>query len=264
VRDFETEERDRVSLKLPESADLLVSAVSAVNPRTIVVLATGGPVTMPWLGSAAAVVQTYFGGQEQGSALADVLWGDVTPQGKLTMTYPTSEHAVPPSPVNPWDGIADPNITYSEGVNVGYKGYDAAGIAPQFPFGYGLSYTTFAYSQLVVHAPNAHASRLEKVQVEFRLPNTGQRPGTETTEVYVGLPASTGEPPKRLVGYAQVSLAPGGSAIVHLKIDPAAANHPLSYFDEATHAWLTPPGTYRVFVGTSERDAPLSETFTVG
>jgi beta-glucosidase len=264
VRDFETEERDRVSLKLPESADLLVSAVSAVNPRTIVVLATGGPVTMPWLGSAAAVVQTYFGGQEQGSALADVLWGDVTPQGKLTMTYPTSEHAVPPSPVNPWDGIADPNITYSEGVNVGYKGYDAAGIAPQFPFGYGLSYTTFAYSQLGVHAPNAHASRLEKVQVEFRVTNTGQRPGTETAEVYVGLPASTGEPPKRLVGYAQVSLAPGGSAIVHLKIDPAAANHPLSYFDEATHAWLTPPGTYRVFVGTSERDTPLSETFTVG
>src|SRR6266566_3293690 len=111
VRDFETEERDRVSLKVPQSADLLVSAVSAVNPRTIVVLATGGPVTMPWLGSVAAVVQTYFGGQEQGSALADVLWGDVTPQGKLTMTYPTSERAVPPSPVNPWDGIADPNIT---------------------------------------------------------------------------------------------------------------------------------------------------------
>ena len=180
------------------------------------------------------------------------------------MTYPTSEQAVPPSPVNPWDGIADPTITYSEGLNVGYKGYDAADIAPQFPFGYGLSYTTFAYSQLGVHAPNAHASRLEKVQVEFRVTNTGQRPGTETAEVYVGLPASTGEPPKRLVGYAQVSLAPGGSAIVHLKIDPAAANHPLSYFDEATHAWLTAPGTYRVFVGTSERDTPLSGTFTVG
>src|SRR6266851_4420329 len=210
VRDFETEERDRVSLKLPESADLLVSAVSAVNPRTIVVLATGGPVIMPWLGSAAAVVQTYFGGQEQGSALADVLWGDVTPQGKLTMTYPASEQAVPPSPVNPWDGIADPNITYSEGVNVGYKGYDAAGIAPQFPFGYGLSYTTFAYSQLGVHAPNAHASQLEKVQVEFRVTNTGQRAGTETAEVYVGLPASTGEPGARRLGNRAPQDRPGG------------------------------------------------------
>jgi beta-glucosidase len=96
VRDFETEERDRVSLKLPQSADQLISAVSAANPHTVVVLASGGPVTMPWLGSVGAVVQTYFGGQEQGRALADVLWGDVTPQGKLTVTFPTSEQATPP------------------------------------------------------------------------------------------------------------------------------------------------------------------------
>ena len=162
MRDFETEERDRVSLKLPQSADQLISAVSAVNPNTVVVLATGGPVTMPWLGSVAAVVQTYFGGQEQGSALADVLWGDVTPQGKLTVTYPTSEQAVPPGLTNPWDGIADPNLAYSEGVNVGYKGYDRAGIDPLFPFGYGLSYTSFRYGKLAVHTPDPHAARLEE------------------------------------------------------------------------------------------------------
>ncbi len=264
VRDFETEERDRVSLKLPQSADLLVSAVSAVNPHTVVVLATGGPVTMPWLGSVAAVAQTYFGGQEQGSALADVLWGDATPQGKLTVTYPTSEQATPPGPANPWDGIASPDLVYSEGVNVGYKGYDAAGIAPLFPFGYGLSYTTFGYSRLGAHAPNWHAARLETVQVEFRVTNTGRRAGTETAEVYVGLPASAGEPPKRLVGYAQVALAPGRSAIVHLEIDPTAANHPLSYFDEATHQWRLAAGTYRVYVGGSERDTPLAATFRVG
>jgi len=263
VRDFETEERDRVSLKLPQSADLLVSAVSAVNPNTVVVLATGGPVTMPWLGSVGAVVQTYFGGQEQGSALADVLWGDASPQGKLTVTYPSSEQAMPPVPANPWDGIASPDITYSEGVHVGYKGYDVAGITPLFPFGYGLSYTTFGYSQLGVHAPNWHATRLEKVQVEFRVTNTGHRAGTETAEVYVGLPASTGEPPKRLVGYAQVTLEPGRSTIVHLKIDPAAPNHPLSYFDEATHEWRLAAGTYRLYVGSSERETPLSATFRV-
>jgi beta-glucosidase len=267
VRDFESEERDRVSLKLPQSADLLVSAVSAVNPHTVVVLATGGPVTMPWLGSVEAVVQTYFGGQEQGPALADVLWGDATPQGKLTVTYPTSEQAMPPGPANPWDGIANPDITYSEGVDVGYKGYDVAGITPLFPFGYGLSYTTFGYSRLGVHAPNRHAARHEKVQVEFRVRNTGHRDdhraSTETAEVYVGLPASTGEPPKRLVGYAQVTLAPGRSAIVHLKIDPSAPNHPLSYFDEATHQWRLAAGTYRVYVGSSERDTPLSATFRV-
>jgi beta-glucosidase len=264
VRDFETEERDRVSLKLPQSADLLVRAVSAVNPRTVVVLATGGPVTMPWLGSVAAVVQTYFGGQEQGSALADVLWGDVTPQGKLTVTYPRSEQAMPPGPANPWAGIASPDIPYSEGVNVGYKGYDVAGIPPLFPFGYGLSYTTFGYSRLAVHAPNRHAARLNKVHVIFRVTNTGRRTGTETAQVYVGLPAGTGEPPKRLVGYAQVTLPPGGSAIVHLKIDPAAPNHPLSYFDQATHRWRLAAGTYRVYVGSSERDTPLSATFQVG
>jgi beta-glucosidase len=264
VRDFETEERDRVSLKLPQSADQLISAVSSVNPHTVVVLATGGPVTMPWLSSVPAVVQTYFGGQEQGRALADVLWGDVTPQGKLTVTYPTSEQATPPGPQNPWNGIASPNINYSEGIDVGYKGYDVAGIDPLFPFGYGLSYTTFGYSQLGVHAPNSHASRLEKVQIEFRVRNTGHRTGTETAEVYVGLPASTGEPPKRLVGYKQVTLAPGRSAIVHLKIDPAAPNHPLSYFDDASHSWQMAPGEYRIYVGTSERDTPLTGTFNIG
>jgi beta-glucosidase len=195
VRDFETEERDRVSLKLPQSADQLISALSAANPYTVVVLASGGPVTMPWLGSVAAVVQTYFGGQEQGRALADVLWGDVTPHGKLTVTYSTSEQATPPGPQNPWNGIASPDITYSEGVDVGYKGYDVAGITPIFPFGYGLSYTTFDYSQLGVHVPNPNASRLEKVQIEFRVTNTGQRTGTETAQVYLGLPASTARRP---------------------------------------------------------------------
>ena len=182
----------------------------AVNPRTVVVLATGGPVTMPWLGSAAAVVQNYFGGQEQGSSLADVLCGDVTPQGKLTMTYPTQRARGSDRPGRtPGTASPTPTSRTARASNVGYKGYRREGIPPQFPFGYGLSYTTFAYSQLGVHAPNAHASRLEKVQVEFRVTNTGQRPGTETAEVYVGLPASTGEPPKRLVGCAQVSLAPG-------------------------------------------------------
>lgn len=264
VRDFESEERDRVSLKLPQSADQLIKAVSAANPHTVVVLATGGPVTMPWLGSVDAVLQTYFGGQEQGRALADVLWGDATPQGKLTVTYPAGEQSVPPGPQNPWNGIASPDIVYSEGVAVGYKGYDVAGINPLFSFGYGLSYTTFGYSHLQVHAPSEHASHVEKVQIAFRVQNTGHRTGTETAQVYLGLPARTGEPPKRLVGFEQVTLAPGHSAIVHIKIDPEAPNHPLSYFDETAHAWRIAAGEYRVYVGTSERDTPLTGTFDVG
>lgn len=263
VRDFETEERDRVSLKLPQSADQLISAVSAANPNTVVVLATGGPVTMPWLGSVAAVVQTYFGGQEQGSALAEVLWGDVSPQGKLTVTYPRTEQAIPPGLTNPWVGIADPDIVYREGINVGYKGYDKAGIEPLFPFGYGLSYTSFRYDRLAVHTPNPHAARLEKVHVTFRLRNVGARTGTETAQVYVGLPGGTGEPPKRLVGYAQVTLARGASGSVHITIDPAAPTHPLSYYDTALHQWRIAPGTYRIYVGTSERDTQLTATFTI-
>jgi len=218
---------------------------------------------MPWFGSVDAVVQTYFGGQAQGSALADVLWGDVTPQGKLTVTYPTSEQAVPPGLTNPWAGIADPDIVYSEGVNVGYKGYDRAGIDPLFPFGHGLSYTSFEYSRLAVHTPDRPAARLNKVHVSFRVSNIGRRSGTETAQVYLGLPAGTGEPSKRLVGYAQVTLRAGRSANVRLKIDPAAPSHPLSYFDAARHQWRIAPGTYGVYVGTSERDTPLTATFTV-
>ena len=143
--------------------------MSAVNPHTVVVLATGGPVTMPWLGSVAAVVQTYFGGQEQGSALADVLWGDVTPQGKLTVTYPTSEQATPPGPRTP--GTASPAQTSptARAWTSATRATTSPASHPLFPFGYGLSYTTFGYSQLGVHAPNPHASRLEKVQVEFRV-----------------------------------------------------------------------------------------------
>jgi beta-glucosidase len=166
--------------------------------------------------------------------------------------------------VNPWTGIANPDIVYREGVNVGYKGYDVAGTRPLFPFGFGLSYTTFGYSRLAVHAPNEHAARLKKVHVQFRVTNTGRREGTETAQVYLGLPAATGEPPKRLVGYVKVTLAAGRASVARLTIDPAAPNHPLSYFDQATHRWRLAAGTYRVYVGTSERDTPLSATFRVG
>jgi beta-glucosidase len=209
------------------------------------------------------VVQTYFGGQAQGAALADVLWGDVTPQGKLTVTYPRSEQAIPPTITNPWDGINDPNIVYRDGINVGYKGYDVAGIEPLFPFGHGLSYTTFGYHDLAVQAPNPYAARLNHVHVSFRVTNTGDRTGTETAQVYLGLPASTGEPPKRLAGYAQVTLDAGKTATVGITIDPSASTHPLSYFDAASGQWRIAAGTYRLYVGTSERNTPLTATFTI-
>jgi beta-glucosidase len=256
VRDFESEEPDRVSLKLPQSADQLVRAVAAANPRTVVVLATGGPVTMPWLSSVAGVVQTYFGGQAQGAALADVLFGDVNPSGRLPVTYPARQSDVPVA--NPWDRQNNLNVVYREGIDIGYKAYEKAGITPLFPFGYGLSYTQFAFD--TVRSPLATVRPDGSVQVRLRVTNTGSRSGTETVQVYLGLPARTGEPPKRLVGFARVSLAPGQTRTVQFTIRAGSATHPLSYYDTASHAWVTAPGSYRVYVGDSSQNTPLQES----
>jgi hypothetical protein len=259
---IEGEARDRVSLHLPQSDDQLIQAVSAANPHTIVVLANSGPVTMPWLNKVGAVVQTYFGGQEQGAALARVLWGDVNPSGKLTITYPTSETAVPAGITSPWDTVDDLNVTYGEGINVGYKAYDRAGIDPLFPFGHGLSYTTFGYSGLQV-APTGDPATAP-IHVRFTVANTGSRSGAEAAQVYLGLPASTGEPPKRLVGYDKVEIPAGQSRDVDVVIDPQDSTHPLGYFDTRQNRWTIAPGTYTVYVGGSERSTPLVGSFTVG
>jgi beta-glucosidase len=261
VRTFETEERDRVSLKLPQSANRLIRAVAAANPRTIVVLASGGPVTMPWLDSVEGVVQTYFGGQAQGAALADVLFGDVNPSGRLPLTYPRSERAVPVA--NPWHHFADLDVVYREGVHVGYKAYDRAGIKPLFPFGYGLTYTRFAYTNL--RSPKARVDAHRRVVgVRFRVTNIGERKGTETAQVYVRLPSSTGEPPKRLVGVAKVTLGPHKSRVVDVRIRPHSSTHPLSYYAAGRQRWTIASGTYRVYVGASSRDIRLQDAFYIG
>jgi beta-glucosidase len=261
VRTYESEQRDRVSLHLPQSADELIEAVAAANPHTIVVLANSGPVTMPWLGDVPAVVETYFGGQEQGAALAHVLWGDVDPSGKLTVTYPTSETAVPVGVNNPWATSDSLNVLYGQGISVGYKGYDNAGITPLFPFGYGLSYTGFGYSDLSV-TPTGNPAN-SPISVQFQITNTGQQAGSEVAEVYLGLPAATGEPPRRLVGFTKVSIAPGGTASAQVTINPNDGTHPLGYYDTDLAKWVVAPGTYTVSVGGSERSTPLVGSFTV-
>jgi beta-glucosidase len=257
---IEGEAHDRLSLKLPQGADQMIEAVSEANPNTIVVLANAGPVTMPWVNKVDAVVETYYGGQAQGAALARVLWGDVNPSGKLTMTYPTSEEDLPPGIESPYAGADDVDVVYGEGVNVGYKGYQAAGITPLFPFGYGLSYSKFKYSDLTVSATNPAQS---PTRVRFQITNTGKLDGDEVAQVYLQLPSSTGEQ-KRLVGYSRVSTKAGQSTTVEVTIDPKAATHPLGYFDAASDSWMIAPGTYRVEVGASSRSTPLRATFTVG
>jgi beta-glucosidase len=261
VRDFESEERDRVSLKLPQSADQLISAVAAVNPRTIVVLASGGPVTMPWLHSVAGVVQTYFGGQAQGAAVADVLFGDVNPSGRLPLTYPASESSVPIA--NPWAGTADLNVRYSEKLNVGYKAYDSTGTKPLFPFGFGLTYSSFRYDRVGTH-PARFDRASGTLHVTFRLTNTGTRTATETAQVYVGLPSRVGEPKRRLAGYDQVTLAAGASTVVDIAVSASASTHPLSYYDVAAQRWVMPRGDYRVYVGGSAGEQPIQANFHIG
>jgi beta-glucosidase len=260
VRTYESEQRDRRSLKLPESADQLITAVRAANPHTVVVLANSGPVTMPWLASVSSVVETYFGGQEQGAALARVLWGDVNPSGKLTVTYPRSETEVPPTLRNPLENFATLDVVYGEGVNVGYKGYARYGITPLFPFGYGLSYTTFDYSGLSISAPQPATA---PIHVQFTVHNTGNRAGNEATQVYLQLPSATGEP-TRLVGFAKVTVPASGSSQVDVTIDPTAPTHPLGWYDPTTNRWQITPGTYQIHVGSSSQQLLLTGSFSVG
>jgi beta-glucosidase len=243
---------DRPNLSLEGNGDALIAAVAAANPNTVVVLETGSAVDMPWLADVKAVVAAWYPGQQQGTALARLLYGDANFTGKLPMTFPRSLADTPTPSAAQYPGVVSANIRqvpYSEGLKVGYKWYDSQNIEPLFPFGYGLSYTSFAYSGLQVSG---------RLHVRFTVRNTGSRTGTETPQLYLTLPASTGEPGKRLVGFDQVTLRPGQATTVEFTADPGSAQHPLSYWNTATHAWTIDPGPYGVQVGRSSRDLPLS------
>ncbi len=261
VRDYRNEHADLPSLTLSNEQDLLIQVIAAANPRTIVVLATGGPALMPWLDQVPAVLESWYGGQEQGNALADILFGDVTPSGKLPVTFPRSDHDTPVSRPSQYAGLDGLVAHYSEGLGVGYRGYDQFGIEPLFPFGYGLSYTSFAYTQLQLEPRTTDGIRL--IQVHFTVSNTGTRVGSEVAQVYLGLPASTSEPPKRLVGWAKVELEPGETREITVILDPNATLHPLSYWNVNTNGWETASGDYQVYVATSSRDIRLTDTLRV-
>jgi beta-glucosidase len=207
ARTFESEEMDRPDLRLPNEQDVLIRAVAAANPRTIVVLMTGGPVeTASWESGTPAILQAWYTGQEQGNAIARVLFGDVNPTGKLPLTFPRSEKHTPVATPEQYPGV-DGAVHYSEGIFVGYRGYDRLGIQPQYPFGHGLSYTTFVYADLQLTPETTDGTW--RVQVSFAVTNTGSCAGTETAQVYLGLPVAAGQPSKRLVGWARVPLGPG-------------------------------------------------------
>jgi beta-glucosidase len=261
VRDYRNEHADLPSLTLSNEQDLLVRAVVATNPRTIVVVASGGPVLMPWIDQVPAVLVSWYGGQEQGNALADVLFGDVNPSGKLPITFPRSEQDTPVSEPSQYAVRDDFIAHFSEGLAVGYRGYDQFGIEPLFPFGYGLSYTSFAYDRLHVVPETTEGSG--PIQVSFAVTNTGAHAGAEVAQIYLGLPESIGEPPRRLVGWAKVEFAPGETREVAVTLDPKATSQPLSYWDVKTNGWEIAGGDYHVHVGASSRDIRLTDTLRV-
>jgi beta-glucosidase len=256
---YENEQRDRGSLTLPNDQDQLIRAVAAVNSNTIVVLGVGGPVTMPWLRQVPAVLDSFYAGQEQGNAIADVLFGDVNPSGKLPITFPRDEAQPKELGIeNPWDTIDDLTVPFSEGVFMGYRGYDEKDLEPLFPFGHGLSYTRFAYRKLQVRSSGGASGT---VRVQFRLRNRGRRTGAEAVQVYVGkLPTSVPTPPRRLAGFTKVTLDPRESSRVRVTLDRRA----LSYYDETQNAWVTPRGRVPIYVGSSSRDIRLTGTVNVG
>ncbi len=257
VNQWESEGMDLPNLSLPNNQDALVEAVAAANPKTIVVLETGSAALMPWIDKVSGVVEAWYPGNRGAQAVANILFGEVNPSAKLPITFPLDEADQPPPGI-----IAPPpgkridellkapifDVKYTEGFVVGYKWYDAQHKKVLFPFGYGLSYTTFSYSGLNV-APDG-------TSVSFTVKNTGDRAGDEVAEVYAGLPAGHGEPPKRLVGWSKVPLKAGESKQVTVTIDPLY----LKIYDEGSDSWKLAPGTYKFMVGASSRDLPLTQT----
>lgn len=256
-----SEDMDLKNLSLPDQQDLLIEQVASANPHTIVVLESGTAVTMPWHDKSAAILEAWYPGSKGAEAVANILFGVVNPSAKLPMTFPRSESDLPhpkmviPSPADLGPaavmrtGVAKPTfeVRYDEGLKVGYKWYDAEKKPVLFPFGFGLSYTSFAYSNLRV-TPG------KEVVVTFSLKNTGSRTGDEVAQVYAALPASADEPPKRLVGWSKVHLNAGESTDVSVSIDPRF----LSIYNETKDNWELVPGSYSFMAGGSSQDLPLT------
>ncbi|MFV3126614.1 beta-glucosidase [Niveispirillum sp. KHB5.9] len=238
---------DAYDLSLPQGQDELIRAVTAANPNNIVVLQTGGPVLMPWLDQAGAVVSAWYSGQKGGEAIADVLTGKTNPSGRLPVTFPASLDQYPRRDLPGW-GLPKKqqfDVVYDEGADVGYRRFAALGMKPLFPFGHGLSYTTFAYDKLRVKGGDT-------LTVSFQVTNTGKLAGKDAPQVY--LTGAGGQKLQRLIGFDKVDLKPGESRTVTVKADPRL----LANFDEAGRQWRVAGGTYQVTVGASAESVTLS------
>jgi beta-glucosidase len=268
VTQWMSEGQDSATLSLPDKQDDLVAAVAAANPNTIVVLETGGPVSMPWASSVKGILESWYPGIGGGQAIANLIFGRVNPSGKLPVTFAASDADLPHPRVtgltekttnNGADAAGSRNqlrnfpVDYNvEGMAVGYRWFQEKNKQPLFPFGFGLSYTRFAYSDLVV-------ARSAAIYVTFTLRNTGAQAGDEIAEVYVTLPSSADEPFRKLAGWKRVSLAPGASQTVTIPIDPLY----LSTYSTTDKKWTRPAGEFLLEVGGSSADLPLHHTISL-
>ncbi len=245
--EVESEGFDRASLALPGRQDELVRRVAAANPRTVVVVNSGAPVLLPWADDVAAVLLSWFPGQEFGNALADVLMGETEPGGRLPMTWPATEEGLP-SP-RPADGV----LTYAEGLFIGYRGYDRDSRAPLFPFGHGIGYTTWSYESITVDCDVPAARGPGAVSVCVGVRNTGSRRGREVVQVYASRPGSAVErPAKWLAGFAAVDADPGETVTVGILIPERALQH------WTGGTWATEPGPFTLSAGPSSASLPLT------
>ncbi len=272
--DTESEAADRAGLNLPSAQDELISAVAAANPHTVVVIDAGAPVAMPWLNQVAAVLDAWYPGESNGAALASVLFGHTDPSGHLPVTFPQSLAQVPASSPSQFPGV-NGQVDYSEGINVGYRYYDANHETPVFPFGYGLSYTTFKFSRLNVSpravrnaTSNSGASSCHcngqstpEVIVSAIVTNTGRVAGADVAQLYLGDPGAAGEPPRQLKGFQKVHLRPGQAKTVRFVL----SGHDLSYWNDAANGWVVPDGQFRLYLGDSSApvNLPLQGSFAV-
>ncbi len=257
--DYDAEGTDRLCLTLEcppfeGGQDSLIRAVAAAQRRTVVVLQTGGPVLTPWRARVAAILEAWYPGGQAGPAITRVLMGDVDPSGRLPTTFPASASQLPTAgDARRYPGVNE-RVTYQEGLLVGYRWYDARRLVPAFPFGYGLSYTSFSLGR-----PRIRAVGPSRFAVSVPVRNVGHRSGAEVVQLYVGDPRANREPPRQLKAFTKVFLRPGRRHLVTLRLDRTS----FEVFNPNRSAFVAPSGTYRIYVGTSSRDLPLEASVTI-
>ncbi len=239
-------------ISLSDNQDAIVSAVAAANKNTIVVVKSGSVVLMPWVNQVSSILEAWYPGEEDGNVVASILFGLTNPSGKLPITFPKSVTDLPASTPAQYPGV-NGQVQYSEGLDMGYRFYDAHNVTPLFPFGFGLSYTTYKYSNLNVTAGSGNTAT-----VTFDITNTGSRSGSEVAQLYVSMPAAAGEPPRQLKGFQKIALAAGATG--HASITLSARS--FQYWNTSKNAWAITPGTYQIQVGASSRNILLQGSIT--